>query len=171
MDLDHANFGWRVVCVENCEPIKLVTSAPTVYVDANFLIPSRQQGVDGVFPRFAYMDQMYEASKRCDASKRAKGPPLNVPVPPTNPSLRPYRPPDYAAEWKMLRKAWSLARNSKTNLSAKQIALGSAQFYLPEHQLNNLENWVWRLASLLCTPRYDLLFDNALSPNFAHILC
>jgi hypothetical protein len=156
MNLDFANRGWQVVCVENCDPIKEVTGAPIVYVDANFVIPPEQQGVEWAFPRFAYMEEMYEASKRARSS------PVSVAAPPTNPTLRPYRPPDYAAEWKFLRKAWSLAQNGKTKLSEKQIALASAEYYPPEHQIDDLENWVWRLVSLLCNPGYELLFDTAI---------
>jgi len=156
MDLDLTNRGLQVVCVENCAAIKEVTGAPVVYVDANFVIPPEQQGVDWAFPRFTYIGQMYEASKQARSS------PVGVAVSPTNPSLRPYRSPDYAAEWKMLRKAWSLARNGKTKLSEKQIALASAEFYPPEHQIDDVENWVWRLASLLCNPGYEPLFDTVI---------
>ncbi len=48
MELDHAKHGWRVVCVDNCEPILEIAGAPVVNVDANFLIPADQQGVDMV---------------------------------------------------------------------------------------------------------------------------
>src|SRR6266567_8451852 len=152
MDLDHENLSWRVVCVQNCEPIDEVAGAPVVYVDANFVIPPEQQGEDRIFPRFAYMDAMRAAAKL------AKPSPLADPVPLTNRNHRPYRPPDYAAEWTRLRKAWSLARNGQTKLSEKQIAEVSAEFYPPDHALENLENWIWRFASLLCTPGYGPLF-------------
>jgi hypothetical protein len=112
--------------------------------------------VDGVFPRHGQMRAMYEASKRARPSL------VSVAVPPTDPNFRPYRPPDYAEEWKRLRKAWSLARHGQTKLSEKQIALASAEFYPPEHSIDDLQNWIWRLATLLCNPSYEPLFNDAM---------
>ena len=83
-------------------------------------------------------------------------------VPLTDPNLRPHRPPDYAGEWKLLRKAWSLSRHGQTKLSEKQIARASEQLYPPEHSIDNLQNWVWRLATLLCNPSYEPLFNAAM---------
>jgi hypothetical protein len=156
VDLDHARHGWRVVCVENCKPVLEVVGAPIVNVDANFLIPADQQGVDMGSWRLGQINAMYEASKRAKPSL------VSVAVPPTNPSLRPYRPPDYAEEWKLLKKAWSLARHGQTKLSEKQIARASVEFYPPEHSISDLQNWVWRLATFLCGPSYEPLFDDAM---------
>lgn len=163
MDLDHEQLSWRVVCVENCEPIDEVVGASIVYVDAIFAISPEQQGEDRIFPRFDHMDAMREAAKRARPSPLADP----VPLSDQNRNRRPYRPPDYGAEWALLRKAWSLARNGQTALSEKQIAAASADFYPPDHALDNLENWIWRFASLLCTPGYAPLFDigiDALEP-------
>lgn len=156
MDLDHPNLGWKVECVDNCEPILEVAGAPIVYVDANFVIPPDQQGVDMTFPRFPHMHAMYEASKQARPSR------VSELVPRTNPTLRPYRPPDYGAEWKLLRKAWSLARNGQKKLSEEQIAAASAEFYPPEHAVEDMQNWLWRLTTLLCSPSYEPLFDAAI---------
>jgi hypothetical protein len=156
MDVDFAKRGWRVVCVENCEPILEIAGAPIVNVDANFTIPPEQQGVDWAFPRLAHMHAMHEASKG------ARSLLFGVPVPPTNPNLRPYRPPDYAEEWKLLRRAWSLARNSQTELSAKLIAKASEELYPPEHPIDTVQDWVWRFATFLCNPGYEPLFAAAM---------
>lgn len=158
MNLNHDELSWSVECVENCGPIDEVAGAPIVNVDAIFIIAPELQGEDKVFPRFDYMHAMHEAAKR------AKPSPLADPVPPTdrNQNRRPYRPPDYGAEWALLRRAWSLARNGQTALSEKQIAEASAEFYPPDHALENLENWIWRFASLLCTPGYGSLFDGGI---------
>jgi len=155
MELDHAKHGWRVVCVDNCEPILEIAGAPVVNVDANFLIPADQQGVDMGSWRIGQMHAMYEASKRARPSL------VSMAVQPTDPSLRPYRPPDYAEEWRLLRKAWSLARHGQTKLSEKQIAKAAAELYPPEHSIDSLQNWVWRLATFLCNPSYEPLFDAA----------
>lgn len=156
MDLDHEKLGWSVVCVENCEPADEVADAPIVYMDANLVISPDEQGEDRTFPRFAHMDAMREAAARLKPS------PLAEPVPLTNRNHRPYRPPDYGAEWVLLRKAWSLARNGQSELSEKQIAAGSAEFYPPDHALENIENWIWRFSSLLCTPSYGPVFDDGI---------
>jgi hypothetical protein len=153
MHLDHAKHGWRVVCVENCEPILEVALAPIVNVDANFLIPPEQQGVDRVSPRLGQMFAMHEVAKQARSLVDMST------VPSTDRRSRPYRTPDYAEEWKLLRKAWSLARNGKTNLSEEIIAKGSAEFYSRD-SLNSLQDWVWRLALFLCNPSYEPLFDS-----------
>ena len=102
------------------------------------------------------MHAMLEAAKDATPSR------VCVTVPPTDPSHRPYRPPDYAEEWKLLRKAWSLARNGRTELSEMLIAKASEEFYPPGHSLDNLSNWVWRLATFLCNPSYEPVFDAAI---------
>ena len=106
-----------------------------------------------MFPRFAHMRAMYEVQKRAKPSL------VGVEVPPTNPNLRPYRPPDYAEEWKLLRRAWSLARNGQTELSERIIAKASEELYPPEHSIDTLQNWIWRFATFLCNPGYEQLFD------------
>jgi hypothetical protein len=155
VDLDHARRGWRVVCVENCKPVLEIAGAPIVNVDANFLIPADQQGVDMGSWRFGQMRAMYEAARREGTLVDMSAVPL------TAQSSRPYRQPDYAEEWKLLRKAWSLTRNDKTKLSEKRIEKASAEFY-PQHPLNSLQDWVWRLAVFLCNPSYEPLFDDAM---------
>jgi hypothetical protein len=64
MDLDYAELSWDVKCVENYSPTDEVAGAPIVNVDAIFVIPPELQGLDTVFPRFAYSFDMYEAAKR-----------------------------------------------------------------------------------------------------------
>ena len=156
MDIDQVKHGWRVECVDNCEPILEIVGAPIVNVDANFLIPADRQGMDVAFWRFDQIEAMYEASKRVMPSR------VCVTVSPTDPSHRPYRPPDYAEEWRLLRRAWSLARNGRTELSEMLIEKASAEFYPPEHSIDNLSNWVWRLATFLCNPSYEPVFDAAM---------
>ncbi len=156
MDLDHAKAGWRIVCVENCEPIHEASGAPIVNLDPNFVIPAAQQGKDMVFPRLGQMLAMHEASRSAPRSRFAEL------VPPTNRNFRPYRQPDYGAEWKLLRRAWSLARNGQAELSEKQVAAASAEFYPPDHAVEDLPNWIWRFVGLVCTPGYEPLFDSAI---------
>jgi hypothetical protein len=85
MDLDYAKLGWEVVCVENCQPIVEVVGAPIVNVNANFLVPPDQHGVDMVFPHFGQMRAMYEAAERAGSLVDMST------VPTTDWSHRPYR--------------------------------------------------------------------------------
>jgi hypothetical protein len=156
MDVDHAKHGWRVICVENCEPILEMAGASIVNVDANFLIPADQQGADVAFWRLDQIYAMYEAGKQVGSLVDMSAVPMSAR------STRPYRQPDYAEEWKPLKKAWSLARNGRTELSEMLIAKASAEFYSPEHPLNSLQDWVWRLAVFLCNPSYEPVFDTAM---------
>lgn len=172
MDINHAQLSWEVKCVENCSATDEVAGAQIVNVDAIFVIPPELQGLDRVFPRFAYSHDMYEAAKRAGSVVDASA------IPADALNRRPYRPPDYAAEWKSLRRAWSLAQNGNVALSEKRIAEASAKLY-PHDPLENLQDWVWRLALFLTNPHYQPIFDRALRmigrmdnpelvPDFAH---
>ena len=172
MKLNHAQLSWEVKCVENCSAVDEVAGAPIVNVDAIFPIPPELQGLDTVFPRFAYSHDMYEAAKRAGSVVDASALPADAL------NRRPYRPPDYAAEWRLLSTAWSLAQNGNVALSEKRIAEASAKLY-PHDPLENLQDWVWRLALFLTNPHYHLIFDRAmraigrmdkpeLAPDFAH---
>jgi hypothetical protein len=172
MDLDYAELSWEVKCVENCSATDEVAGAPIVNVDAIFVIPPELQGLDTVFPRFAYSFDMHQAAKRAGSVVDASALPADAL------NRRPYRPPDYAAEWKLLSRAWSLAQNGNVVLSEKRIAEASAKLY-PHDPLENLQDWVWRLALFLTNPHYQPIFDRAmralgrmekpeLVPDFAH---
>ena len=155
MDLNHDEVSWAVKCVENCTEIGEVGGAPIVNVDAIFPIPPEQQGLDTVFPRFAYVFDMYKAAERA-------GSVVDVSTLPAGAlNRRPYRPPDYAAEWKLLRRAWSLAQSGNVVLSEKRIGEASAKLY-PNDPLENLQDWVWRLALFLTNPHYQPIFDRAM---------
>ena len=123
MDLDYAQLSWEVKCVENCSATDEVPGAPIVNVDAIFAIPDDLQGLDIVFPRLVYSHKMYEAAERAGSVVDASA------IPADALNRRPYRPPDYAAEWKLLRRAWSLAQNGNVALSEKRIAEASAKLY------------------------------------------
>jgi hypothetical protein len=155
MDLNHDERSWAVRCIENCSEIGEVADAPIVNVDAIFVIPPEQQGLDMAFPRFAYVFDMHEAAKRAGSVVDASALPADALT------RRPYRPPDYAAEWKLLRRAWSLAQSGNIALSEKRIAEASTKLY-PNDPLENLQDWVWRLALFLTNPHYQSIFDRAM---------
>jgi hypothetical protein len=76
MDLDHAQLSWEVKCVEKYSDTDEVPDAPLVNVDDIFVIPPEQQGLDTVFPRFAYSHDMYEAAKRAGSVVGASALPM-----------------------------------------------------------------------------------------------
>jgi hypothetical protein len=153
MNIDNINISWAVECIENCVPADPAVDAPIVNVDANFLIAPEDQGRDGVFPR---LKQMKALIKKAIESGAVFDPST---ISEQDRNTRPYRQPDYAEEWKSLKRAWSLARNGKQEISNKQISEASAKLY-PHDPMENLENWIWRLSSLACQPKYEQPFLN-----------
>jgi DNA-directed RNA polymerase subunit RPC12/RpoP len=142
--------AWTVP-VENATEIEEVAGAPIVNMDANFIIPVSEQGKDSTFPRLQQMMQMVKAAEARGAQ------PVTLDDMMKKRFSRPFRSPDYADEWKILKRAWTLHRNNKPVLSAKKIEEGSAKFY-SQDSLNNLQDWVWRLGMFMTQPTYEPKF-------------
>ena len=156
MDMDREKHAWKVACVENCEPIREVVQAPIVNVDANFLISPDEQGIDGAFPRLAQMRSMFHAAEKAGSLVNLSDIPLD------QFNSRPYRQPDYAEEWKLLKRAWSLARSDQNKLSQRRIAATSAEWY-PHDPLRDLEDWLWRFSLFVCQPNYEQPFRDVIA--------
>jgi hypothetical protein len=124
--VDYENTRSQVVFIENAAYAPEEAGAAVVNLDANFLIPDDLQGVDGVFPRF---DQVRALANTIDFDA---------------PRLR--QRPDYAAEWKLLRRAWNLHRSGQKPLSRACIKQASAAYYAHD-PLNGLPDWLWRFVS------------------------
>ena len=73
---------------------------------------------------------------------------------------RPFRRPDIAVEWKLLKKAWSLHRRGKEKLSGRQLAEASARYYASD-PLNDIQDWLWRFMLFSCQPAYEPKFQAA----------
>jgi hypothetical protein len=131
--VDYENTRSHVVFNENATHALEEPGAKIVNLDANFPIPDDLQGVDKVFPRF---EQVRALAKVTDFDA---------------PQLR--QRPDYAAEWKLLRKAWSLHRSGQKPLSRACIKTGSATYYAHD-PLDGLPDWLWRFVSGLSGPRF-----------------
>lgn len=155
MDIDYDKIETHIHCLENCKPSEEQADAVIVNVDANFLIPESDQGKDRVFPRLQQMHEMFEATKKAgglvDLGK----------IPEKLRQTRPYRKPDYADEWRSLKKAWSLHRNGKADLSQAILRKASGQFYAAD-PLNDLPDWLWRFAMFVCQPHFEQPFRDAL---------
>ena len=155
MEVNYKELSHRVVCIENCEPIAEVLGAPIVNVDANFLIPEEQQGVDRVFPRLNQMQQIFSSAEKAGSLVNLSK------LSDEQIKSRPFRRPDYAGEWELLKRAWSLARNDQLKLSKKKILEASSTLY-PNDPLKNLQDWIWRHALFSCQPGYEADFQNAM---------
>jgi hypothetical protein len=131
--VDYENTQSHVVCKENATYAPEEPGAEFVNLDANFLIPDDLQGVDGVLPRF---DQVRALANASDLDA---------------PRLR--QRPDYAAEWKLLRKAWNLHRSGQKPLPRACIQQGSVTYY-GHDPLNSLPDWLWRFVSGLSGPGF-----------------
>ncbi|MDR6624730.1 hypothetical protein [Caulobacter segnis] len=59
---------------------------------------------------------------------------------------RPYRRPDYFAEWTELKRAWTLRRRGQDVFSRNIIRKATETFY-PDQPLQGLADWLYRLAS------------------------
>jgi hypothetical protein len=140
--VDYENTRSWVVFDENAVQDSQEAGAEIVNLDANFLIPSHLQGADLVSPRF---EQIRDLARSIDES-----------------APQPHRRPDYAAEWKLLRKAWNLHRSGQKPLSRVCVKTGSAAYYSHE-PLTGLPDWLWRLTSALAGQRFDEAFVQATS--------
>ena len=85
-----------------------------------------------------------------------------VPIPKGMLGQRPFRPPDIATEWKLLRKAWSLHRNGRYKLSQKRVDDAACRLYASD-PVNDLDEWLWRFLGYLGQPTYELLFQQLIA--------
>ena len=162
MEIDYSKVAHREICVTNCVPIEEVESAPIVNIEASFLIPAADQGVDQVFPRITQIQAMGKAAKENGSLVNFSEIPRDLL------GARPFLRANYSEEWKHLRKAWSLARNGRTKLSERKVAEGSAEYYSNE-PLTGLPDWVFRFSSYMSQPGYEQPFTdvmNALRPLY-----
>lgn len=140
--------------VENVELSDEEAGAPIVNVDANFLIPLEERHKDVSFPRITQMHEMMKVAEKHGSLVSFKDFPKNWQ------NSRPYRSADFAAEWKLLKKAWNLHRNGHAKLSERKIAEGSAEFYAND-PLKNIEDWLWRFCLFFSQPAFEVPFRDA----------
>lgn len=155
LDVDYKNINHRVVLGENAVSCGPAPQAPVVNIDANFLIPADMQGVDMALPRLHQMQAMFKAAM---SARAAMGLAPDLPQPALG--MQPTRP-DFAAEWKQLRTAWSLVRNGQKTLAASCIKKASDELY-PGDPLADVPDWIWRLTMRITQPGYEAPFRAAI---------
>lgn len=111
-----------------------------VNLEADFLIPADQQGLDRVFPR---MEQQHAILTR---AMEAGGDLAEFD--------RPAHPGDLADEWRILSRAWSLERNKQSVLARARIKEINASVYAID-PIQDVPDWISRMCSLLTQPAYD----------------
>ena len=143
--------GAWIEAEENARLEPEVVAAPIVNLDANFLVPDDQQGLDRVMPR---LQQQIALIRAAEATRVQLGLPDS--------SGRPVRDQDFAGEWDVLKRAWSLHRRGEAMLVRAQLRKANANIYRAE-PLQDLPDWIWRFASVLGTPTYDGLLKGAVA--------
>jgi hypothetical protein len=140
--------------VENVERSEEEADAVIVNVDANFLIPLEERHKDVSFPRLGQIQEMMKVAEEHGSLVPFKDFPENWQ------NSRPYRPHDFAEEWKLLKKAWNLHRNKHEKLRNRKIEEGSAEFYAND-PLKNTQDWLWRFCLFFSQPTFEEPFRDA----------
>ena len=148
MEIDFENIGTRVQAVENAKEVKEVAGALVVNVHANFVIEGADRFTDMVFP---HMMQRRAQIKAAEVNGSLMYVPANET--PANWS-RPFRRPDFADEWKALKKAWSLHNRNREKLAAK-VREAASELYYKDEPLKDLPDWVWRFCMFLGATHYQ----------------
>lgn len=141
--------------VENAELTTEELGAPIVNVDANFIIPENERHADMAFPRLHQLHEMAEIAEKQGSLISAAS------IPDGMLGERPYRRPDFAEEWRILRKAWSLHRRGQDQISRKKITVASDLFYKTD-PLRDLRDWLWRFTLFIGQPHYEAPFRRAI---------
>lgn len=173
LKLDPKNARAWIEFEENAIEAKEEPGAEIVNLDSNFLIPQGVQGKEGDF-NVARLTQMMEFARRSYRGDDDKTPSGTGGVVDIGEAARHF---DFATEWKLLRKAWSLQRNGQLPFSRARVREVSTDLYRRE-PLNGLADWLWRFALKLNGSFFGKLFSDAMTaidqvygnPGFKHLL-
>lgn len=136
LHVDYQDVSTWVDETENAEPIQEDENCKVLNIHANFVIPEEQRHTDMAFPHLPLMAEMAERGMKAGSVISAKDAILRS-------NERPFRRPDFDAEWKLLKKSWSLHRRGKHKLSVRLISEASAEFYAND-PLKDIADWIWR---------------------------
>jgi hypothetical protein len=140
LNVDYQAVAHWTEPVENAEHADELPDAPIMNVDANFIVPESQRHLDRAFPRLTQLrERIKVAEKNGSLLSLAE-------IPEGTLNQRPYRRPDFADEWRLLRKAWSLHRRGQDHLARKKVEAASALLYKAD-PLQGILDWLWRFVS------------------------
>lgn len=148
LNVDYQKFFSTVEAVENAEVSEETAGALVVNLHANFVINEAQRYSDMTFPHLSEMHRNNEAARRYGSLVPISAEDLFQDQP------RPFRRPDFADEWHLLRKSWSLHSRGRIKLASKEMVAASERFYSND-PLNDLPDWVWRFCMFLGATRYE----------------
>ena len=146
MEIDYVKISTSVEAIENAVRIEEAPGALVVNVHANFVVDGDDRFTDRTFPHMAQMRAQVQAAQAHGSlvPLPAVGNPVDWP--------RPFRRPDFADEWKFLKKAWSLHSRGRDSLAAKE-RMAASEVYYKDEPLNDLPDWVWRFCMFLGATR------------------
>lgn len=152
--VDFVGHGYRTEAVENTKHALELPDAPIVNVDANFIVPKDERHKDFAFPRLTQLHAMM------DAAEKAGSLVAHSAIPNGMLGQRPFRRPDYADEWKLLKKAWSLHRRGHYKLSRRRVEDATGRLYAAD-PLRDLLDWLWRFTLFIGQPAFEPKFRAA----------
>jgi len=151
LNIDYQAVAHWTEAIENAELAEEVPGAPIINVDANFIVPENERHVDFAFPRLSQLRERTEVAKKYGSL-------VSVPdIPSEMLDQRPFRRPDYAEEWRLLRKAWSLHRRERHHLAQQKLEAASKVLYKTDPLLDLLD-WLWRFVLFIGQPHYEAPF-------------
>ena len=155
LNVDYQAVAHWAEAVENAELANELPGAPIMNVDANFIVPENERHVDQAFPRLTQLQERSKVAEKYGSLVSFAD------IPPGMLDQRPYRRPDYAEEWHLLRKAWSLKRRGRDHLARQKLEAASALRY-KDDPLHDLLDWLWRFVLFVGQPHYDGPFRAAI---------
>lgn len=138
LHVDYQAIAHWVDETDNAEPIEEDRSCQIINLHANFVIPEEERHIDRAFPHLPLAVAMAERGMQAGGLISAEDALARQ-------NQRPYRRPDFDAEWKLLKKAWSLHRRGKDKLANRLRDEASSEFYAND-PLSGVPDWVWRFA-------------------------
>lgn len=151
LNVDYQAVKHWTETVENAVEADLLADAPIVNVDANFIVPESERHTDFAFPRLMQLQERTKVAEK-------HGSLISIAdIPPGMLGQRPYRRPDYADEWRLLKRTWSLHRRGRDQLARQKLEAASALLYKAD-PLRDLSDWVWRFTLFVGQPHYEAIF-------------
>lgn len=122
-----------------------------INLDSDFVVNPKHMGVDRLQNRVSQMRDLLIAQMK--EAEKADGQKIGFESFLSDGPMTPYD-----KEWSMLKKAWSLDRNSKDDLSKAQINQANNIIYTVS-PLDDINDWLWRFSTRLGGAHYNSKFE------------
>lgn len=151
LNVDYENVSALPEAVENSVVATETPDSLVVNVHANYVIDEAERYEDRTFPHMLQMHLQTRAADEYGSLVPASYDGINRGNMP-----RPLRRPDFADEWQLLKKAWSLHSRGRDKLADKELAAASERFH-SDDPLNDLPDWIWRFCMYLGAQKYEVV--------------